>query len=104
MRGAGSQFLNVGVLGANGNTSLATYQASDSDNTAYKPLTHFNFSFVADGSLAALTFANAGNATFDQDGVLDNVAVTTVQAVPEPLSGTLFGLGMAVLLWARRRT
>lgn len=107
----GTQQLNVGVLGANGSTSLATYSASDHNttnttntNASYKPLSHFSFSFMANGTTATLIFSDTGNPTIDQDGVLDNVRVTEVQTVPEPLSGSLFGLGLTALMWARRHT
>lgn len=100
----GSQTVAVSVLGANGSTTLASYSAYDA-NASYpsKLLNSYSFSFVADGNQASLRFADTGNYTFSQDGVLDNVVVTAA-AVPEPMTGLLVGIAATALLRARRRT
>jgi hypothetical protein len=97
---ADHQDLVVSVLGNNGITVLNSQTATASNPPS--ALTTFSFTFIADGSLATLQFFDPlTNQSFDLDGVLDNVSV---EAIPEPASMALAGIGTAVIAgYALRR-
>ena len=92
------QSVVASVLGGDGIASLASMTAN---GTSTGLLNSFTFGFVANGANSTLRFADiAANDSLWLDGVLDNV---DVQAVPEPGSLALLGLGLFGIAARRRR-
>lgn len=92
------QSMIASILGTDGVTSLASLTAA---GLSAGPLGSYSFGFVANGTSTTLRFSDVGsNDTVWLDGVLDNV---NVQAVPEPASIALLGLGLLGIAAGRRR-
>lgn len=66
--------------------------------------TTYNYTFTALAGSTALVFADASGANTNSiDGILDSISVNAVRAVPEPLTLSLFGAGLAGAAGLRRR-
>jgi hypothetical protein len=88
--------LPAAFVGTFGGTTFISLSDADPDFT-YKG---FSFDVVAASGSTVLSFAGYNNSFFY---TLDNVSVTAVDAVPEPATYALLGLGLAAVGAAARR-
>jgi choice-of-anchor C domain-containing protein len=65
-------------------------------------VTH-TFDFTASSTTTTLTFESMDTEGGAWGPVIDNVSIADLTGVPEPSTGALAGLALAVLLWTRRR-
>ena len=77
---------------------------SSQSYTSSGPTQPYSLNFTATSSTTTINFAdNPGNNTYSQDGILDNVSVNIVTAVPEPSSLALLVFGAAGIVTMHRR-
>ena len=100
--GNNPQSILVTVNGTTLNLSVPiTDNTSTNDfNTVF---TTYTYGFVADAASTTLSFADTSIFTNSVDGVLTDVSVNSARSVPEPLTLSLFGAGLAGAAALRRR-
>ncbi len=98
----------------NGDGQQITAQASDTSGTLASlaavsavgsiALNPYGFSFQASSSQTTLSFLDdPANFTYSTDGLLDNVVVSLVAAVPEPATAVLLLGGIGLMAVGQRR-
>jgi hypothetical protein len=99
---------DVGFNNGSGNNEKLSYSIGTLSGSYGPPIAsgnstflHLRFAFIAGGTSAVLTFADAGNTPNDNGGpILDNVSVT---AVPVPAAGGLLLSALGGVAMLRRR-
>lgn len=102
---ANPQSLLVSVTNVANSQALFSTTVTDSTQSLNLAslMASYEFLFIATGTSTRLQFADKSVRSFSVDGVLDNISVSTVSAVPEPGSIALVSLGICGGYFVNRR-
>jgi hypothetical protein len=90
-------------LGDDAPLGVYTISAFDSSNALLESFVVTPNSFVGFSGLTNLKWASVDSDVVNDAFAIDDVRITSGQAVPEPVSLGLVGLGLVALGWSRRR-